>query len=147
MPVPGIEAVPIRPRWLRLTVNGAPPTLQLNPLFERFSRTPGISLKERRNRHPMIDLCVCACGATMDNTLGEGGSRVRGSHVLGTKVISPVAKSIEGTVVCAENSLQDVYVVQATNDMFEFHECLLSATLRAESVARCRSYFFCSIRY
>jgi hypothetical protein len=34
-------------------VSGAPPMLQLRPLFDRLSLTPGMTLKECRNLHPI----------------------------------------------------------------------------------------------
>jgi hypothetical protein len=36
-------------------VSGAPPMLQLRPLFDRLSLTPGMTLKECRNLHPIYD--------------------------------------------------------------------------------------------
>jgi hypothetical protein len=39
MPVPGTDTVPVTPCWPTLTVNGAPPTLQLSPFFDRLSLT------------------------------------------------------------------------------------------------------------
>jgi hypothetical protein len=53
MPVPGNEAVPYTPRGPTFIVNGAPPMLQLRPVFDRLSFTPGMTLKECRNLHPI----------------------------------------------------------------------------------------------
>jgi hypothetical protein len=46
MPVPGSDAVPTKPRGPKFNVTGAPPMLALNPLRERLSRTPGITLND-----------------------------------------------------------------------------------------------------
>jgi len=46
MPVPGIEAVPIKPRGPTFSVNGAPPMLALRPLLERFNLSPGMIVKD-----------------------------------------------------------------------------------------------------
>jgi hypothetical protein len=51
--VPGIDAVPINPRWLTLNVNGAPPMLALSPLLDRFNLRPGTTVNDLRNRQPI----------------------------------------------------------------------------------------------
>jgi hypothetical protein len=53
-PVPGSEAVPYTPRGPTFTVRGDPPMLQLRPLLDRLSLTPGIILNDLRKRQPIL---------------------------------------------------------------------------------------------
>src|SRR5690348_12459058 len=53
MPVPGIPTVVLTPRLEKFTVAPRRPTEREAPRFPRLSRTPGISLTDRRILNPI----------------------------------------------------------------------------------------------